>query len=230
MHAIIRKGNGEYYISVVLGFYKINPKAYEYYFIVLNEDKNKLIKCDRYFPGTVLSPRLLIIDNDESNWKKDKDGNGEVKDFSKKELDEYCEKAEIPQIILNKVLELDNKYVYEEYKEIKNEKDINNLMWATGYFHDARIIKEEKIDNDTLYLRFNGIWGCELEMWLSGNLEYDTSSRNPEETDPYWYGASMFYKDGDLYFIDEDDMKTTDNLKGYCWFKCKNIKYHIIPE
>jgi hypothetical protein len=103
-------------------------------------------------------------------------------------------------------------------------------MWTTGYFHDARIIKEEKIDKDMLYLKFDGTWGCEVEMWLSESIEYDTSIRNPEDFDPYWYGATMLFKDDYIYFIDEDDMKTTDNLNGYCWFKCKKLKYHIIPE
>lgn len=230
MHAIIRKGNKEYYISVVLGFYRINPKADKYYFVVLNEDKNKLIKCDQYFPGNILSPRLLIVDNDTSNWNKDENGIGEVNLFNKDELDTYCEKDEIPQEILNRILHLDNKYKYKEYNEINNKKDIDNLMWATGYFHDARITKQEMIYSNTLYLKFDGIWGCEVEMWLSESLNYDTSSRNPEEFDPYWYGATMILKNDYIYFIDEDDMKSVEDLKGYCWFKCKKIKYHIIPE
>lgn len=38
-----------------------------------------------------------------------------------------------------------------------------------------RIIKEIMQADGTLYLRFDGIWGCEVEVWFWGELEYDTS-------------------------------------------------------
>ncbi len=43
MHAIVRKGNGEYYISVILGCYDATLNDYKHSrcFIVLNEAKDK---------------------------------------------------------------------------------------------------------------------------------------------------------------------------------------------
>ena len=62
---------------------------------------------------------------------------------------------------------MDVGYVYEEVQEIKDQKDIENLEWVSGGFHDARIAKEELLQDGTLYLRFDGTWGCEIEVWLS---------------------------------------------------------------
>ena len=52
MHAIIRKGNGEYYISAVFGYYsdRKNKDYYGTYYVVFDEKKEKLIKN----PGIVL--------------------------------------------------------------------------------------------------------------------------------------------------------------------------------
>ena len=47
-------------------------------------------------------------------------------------------------------------------------------------FHDARIMKEIMQADGTLYLRFDGTWGREVEVWFWGELEYDTSVRHIE--------------------------------------------------
>ena len=81
-------------------------------------------------------------------------------------------------------------------KKAYGGKDIKNLEWASGGFHDARIAKKKLQDDDTLYLLFDGTWGCKIEVWFSGDLEYDTSSRDPETVDPYWFGATVILQDG----------------------------------
>ena len=51
MHAIVRKGNGEYYISVILGCYDDASNDYTHrYFIVLNEEKDKIIRQPMFNP------------------------------------------------------------------------------------------------------------------------------------------------------------------------------------
>ena len=54
MHAIIRQGNGKYYISAVFGYYNDVKSEDDYqrylerihtpYYIIFNEEKTKLIK------------------------------------------------------------------------------------------------------------------------------------------------------------------------------------------
>lgn len=86
---------------------------------------------------------------------------------------------------------MDAGYIYEEIQEIKGQKEIDNLYWASGGFHDAYIAKEELQQDGTLYLKFDGAWGCEIEIWLWGDLEYDTSCKNPDCYDPYWYSSTI---------------------------------------
>ena len=69
-----------------------------------------------------------------------------------------------------------------------------------------------------------GIW------WLSEDLEYDTSSRNPDYYDPYWYGSTIIIKNGFVYFIDEDNISVDEITEGYCYFKARHMKYRIIPD
>lgn len=67
-------------------------------------------------------------------------------------------------------------------------------------------------------------------MWFSGDVSYDVSSRNPEEFDPYWLDSTMVLKDGFIYLVDEGDMEIEDIGEAFCWFKARNVKYHIIPD
>ena len=69
-----------------------------------------------------------------------------------------------------------------------------------------------------------------MEVWFSGDLEYDTSSRDPEECDPYWYGSAVILHNGFVYFVDEEDMTVDKITPGYCYFKARHMKYKVIPD
>ena len=124
-------------------------------------------------------PQILIIDAKQDNWNENEDGEGCVNFLNRELLDSFLDDEIQPQEILDKCREMDADYIYEEIPEIMCQQDIENLERASGGFHDARIAKEELLNDGTLYLRFDGTWGCEIEMWFWGDLEYDTSSRNP---------------------------------------------------
>lgn len=241
MHAIIRQGNGKYYISAVFGYYRDITATDDYeryleeihkpYWIVWNPEKTRLIRWLAMVPNTkYLIPQILIVDTDQSNWNTDQNGVGCVDFLSRELLDSFLDLEQQPPDIIDKCLEMDAGYVYDETPEIKTETDIENLEWASGGFHDARIIKEELQEDGTLYLRFDGTWGCEIEVWFWGDLEYDTSSRDPELYDPYWFGSTIILHDGFVYFVDDDDMTVDQITKDYCYFKARNMKYRIIPD
>lgn len=73
MYAMIRLGKGQYYTSMVFGYYRSSlPHDYAHQFwVVLNQEKTELIlqpvflRNEKYF-----SPLVLITDADESNWIK----------------------------------------------------------------------------------------------------------------------------------------------------------------
>lgn len=241
MHAIIRQGKGEYYISAVFGYYRditatddyerYLEEIYKPYWIVWNPEKKRLIRWSTMVPNTkYLEPQILIIDADQSNWVKDKQGVGCVDFLDRQLLDSFLDLENQPEDILEKCRAMDTGYEYDEIQEVRTETDIENLEWASSGFHDARIAKEELQEDGTLYLRFDGIWGCEIEVWFWGDLEYDTSSRNPEICDPYWFGSTVILQDGFVYLVDDDDMTIDQITPGYCYFKARHMKYHIIPN
>lgn len=241
MHALVCQGGGKYYVSAVFGYYRNVTAANEYeryiqgihnpYYIVWDEEKKRLIKWLENVPNTkYIIPQILIIDSDRSSWNITDQGEGCVDFLSKELLDSFLDKENQPAEILAKCRAVDKSYVYNETPEINTQKDIEDLEWASGGFHDARIIKEELQEDGTLYLRFDGTWGCEIEVWLWGDLEYDTSSRDPDLDDPYWYSSTIILQDGFVYFVDDEGM-TVDQIKeGYCYFKARHMKYRIIPD
>ena len=71
MHAIVRKGNGGYYISVILGCYNDTLDDYaQRYFIVLNEEKDRIVKQRMFNPDKkpYLDQMVLLIDDNQNGW------------------------------------------------------------------------------------------------------------------------------------------------------------------
>ena len=241
MHAIIRQDDGKYYVSAVLGYYRDVTATEDYkryiesihkpYWIVWDSEKKRLIRWLSMVPDTkYIIPQILIVDSERNNWNLDEDGVGCVDFLSRELLDSFLDDEIQPEEILSRCRAMDAGYVYNEITEVKNQQDIEDLDWVSGGFHDARIAKEKLQDDGTLYLRFDGTWGCEIEVWFSGDLEYDTSSRDPEECDPYWYGSTVILHNGFVYFVDEEDMTVDKITPGYCYFKARHMKYKVIPD
>lgn len=244
MHAMIRQGDGRYYISAVFGYYRdidetetddykrYLQEIYKPYWIVWDEKKKRLIRWLNMAPNTeYLSLQILIVDADQSNWITDEQGVGCVDFLSRDLLDSFLDEEQQPEDILKKCHEMDTGYEYNDIQKIKTQKDIKNLEWASGGFHDARIAKKKLQDDDTLYLLFDGTWGCKIEVWFSGDLEYDISRRDPENDDPFcWHGSTIILQNGFVYFVDEKDMTVDKIEKGYCYFRARQMKYRIIPD
>jgi len=232
MYGIVRTGNGNYYTSIIFGFYRGESYSKNFW-LVLNQEKTSLTKqCVLNPDNKYIEVMVLITDCDESNWTElPEDAQGfQGVDYLPEQIISMIENDSVPDEILNRCIKEDNSYAFTEYSEIKTEQDIKNLDWTTGGFHDA-YIKEIKQNGDMLYVLFDGTWGCKVELWFSGDVEYDVSSRDPEKYDPYWFGSTILLKDGFVYFADEENL-TAEKIKqgGYCWFKARNMKYHIIPD
>lgn len=233
MHAIVRKGNGEFYISAVFGYYSDSHAPYNYgsYFIVFDENKEHLIKQQTFDPNKkpVLDLMILVVDPDESGWLKDEHGFGGLDFLPKDEVMKIINEGICPDEILSKCRELDGRYHYSEYHDILDDNDILCLMTVSGWFHDA-FIDEFEVKEDSVRVMFGGIWGCKIEMFFEGDVTYDTECRDPVKHDPNWYGSTMIRQDGYIYFVDEYDMTVEDIKEGFCWFKSKKIRYRIIPK
>lgn len=236
MLAIINQGSGNYYLSPVFGFYNDGRITDKYsffmsnYYVVFNKEKTQLIKWYAFKPDPeYIIRQIIIVDTSHQDWILDENAYGGPDFLPKYLADEFTASGIVPPEILIKCREADNSDQLPEYPEIMSESDVENLMWTAGDFHDAFIKEEKVLEDGTLYLLFDGIWGCCLEIWFWGDLEYSTASRDPAMYDPYWFDASVFLQDGFVYLIDEENAGVDDINEYYCWFKARHMKYHIIP-
>lgn len=144
MHALIRQGNGKFYVSAVFGYYKDVTAEDSYqryleeihkpYWIVWDKDKRRLIRWLDMVPNTkYLIPQILIIDSEQDNWEIDEQGVGCVDFLSRELLDSFLDEEKQPEDILNKCRKMDADYIYIDTPEIKTQKDIEDLEWASRY-------------------------------------------------------------------------------------------------
>ncbi len=238
MYAIVRNGKGSYYTSAVFGYYcNITAtddyeiyleKIHNQFYLVFDENKEYIIK--KYiFPkeSKYLDPQIILLNDNQDGWIIDEDGHGCLGILSN--IDFIQNDFKIQKEFIIECKNIDANFKYEEYIEIKNDDDINDFYLVTGYLHDARIAKHERI-NDTIYVLFDGVWGCKIEMWFEGETDFSIESRNPEENDPYWFGCTMIIENGSIYLVDEEEMSVGEITNDYCWFRGQQLKYHIIPN
>lgn len=242
MYAIIRQGEGKYYTSTVFGYFhdvkstddyqRYLERIYSPYYIVWNEEKTHLVKVFAMQPNTkYLIPQVLITDNDTSNWIFDSEHDTGCVNFLTRDVaDRLIDTHEMPPDVFEICMLWEKSFSYDPCPEIRTNKDIENLDSVAGGFHDAHIEICSQQDDGTLYVRFEGVWGCSIEMWFWDDVSYCIESRDPEESDPYWYSSSIFLHGGYIYLVDESEMTAEQINDNYCWFKAKHMKYRVIPD
>ena len=135
----------------------------------------------------------------------------------------------VPSELTHKCIEMDSTYQFESIRSINSASDIRDLAWVSGGFHDA-FIAEKNESEDSLYILFDGTWGCKIEVWFEGDVSYDTSSRELEKWDRYWSCSTVTIEDGFVYLVDDKKISINDINSNYCWFKARTMKYRVIPD
>lgn len=232
MYAIIREGGGRFYTSMVFGYYR-SPDMTDYknrFWIVLNKEKNALIKQHVFKQNTkYLIPMVLITDADETAWNKLSRNEESVDFLPTGELLSLIDSNSVPRELTRKCIDMDSAYQFEALRTIETINDIRDLMFVSGNFHDAFIAEKEERDN-SLYILFDGTWGCKIEVWFEGEVSYDTSSRDSEKYDAYWSSSTVTFEDEFVYLIDEENVSPRDLDSSFCWFKARRMKYRVIPN
>ena len=172
---------------------------------------------------------VLITDADESGWNKLSENEESVDFLPTSELLSLIDKDAVPDEITRRCIDMDKAYQFESIRSINSANDIRDLEWVSGGFHDAFIVEKKEFDN-SLYILFDGTWGCKIEVWFESDISYDTSSRDPEKGDPYWFGSTVTINNGFVYLIDDEDVSVNDLNSNYCWFKARKMKYRVIPD
>ena len=239
MYAIIRDGKGGYYTSTVFGYYcpvstqnsrkRRLESIHNQFFVVLSEDKKRLVKKE-IFPrkNRRLDPLVLIVDEENENWVVNQEGHGCVDFLTEVDFEAAGDEPVLPPELLEQCIQMDSAYFYQDYQDVRTEKDLQNLLCTAGGFHDA-YIEALRQDGTQIYVLFDGIWGCRIEMWFEGEAACSVEARSSGK-DPIWYSATLTEKDG-FYYLGDDDPADVDHLDDqYCWFRARSLRYHVIPN
>lgn len=239
MYAMIRLGNGKFYTSYVYGYFcpvtaeedyqRYLERVHNRYYLVLNEEKNCIVKQFVFNRqnSPYLDQSIIIVDDNIDDWEIDEGGQGCISLLKK--YDPSAIEQSICQEDLLRCLELDKNFIYEPIQTVSNQMDISRLLTASGEFHDACIEKYHS-DDDSLYVLFESVWGYRIEVWFDGDVSWSMDSRDPEKCDPYWLIANVFIKDNWIYLVDEGIDDPNEINENYCWFKARRMRYHIIPK
>ncbi len=234
MYAIVKKSDNKYYTSMVFGYYKKKSESGRYLknlfdrcFIVLNEEKNKLV-IQYIFDRNkeYLDPLILITDADRKNWNINDDNCGSVKFLDSENLLTLVENNNVPETDLIKCIENDKNYKYSEYVNAENEQDFENFSCVSGGLHDA-YIEKLKEENDSIYVLFEGVWGCSIEVWFEGNVSYNLGDKK-EENFCFWLNSTLTKYNGYIYLIDQSEANPDNISEDSCWFRAEKMKYHVI--
>lgn len=229
MYAIILKNKGGSYGSVVFGCHVEARSSWEkdWYWIVLNEEKTKLVKRKAY-SRKPLRRRVLIADADKSGWVGEEEVDESVGFLPSTELVTLVDEDRVPEELTQLCIEVDRAYHYEEIREVLNLDDARDFDWVSLGLHDARIAECEE-EGDELRVLFESDWDCKVEVWFSGDVACETWCRNPEYYDPYWFESAVFFHGGFVYLADYGCASVEEGLDGCCWFRGRSMRYRVIP-
>lgn len=240
MYAIIRDGQGGYYTSTVFGYYcplssnnrrkRHLERIYNQFFVVLSEDKKRLVKKEVFSKRkNCLDPLVLIVDEEHTGWIVDQEGYGCLDFLTGIDFESGQVVCELEPELLKRCIEMDSAYVYQEYQEVRTEAELRNLFCAAGGFHDAFLERCQQ-DGDQIYVLFGGIWGCQVELWFEGDAACSVEARNPLTHDPNWFTATLVKENGFYYLIDDESADANQLDRYDCWFKARKLRYHVIPN
>lgn len=129
MHAIIRQGNGDYYISAVFAHYRDTASQQldiSDWWVVWDAEEKKLIRLQNAIPlPTGFQPQLLIFDDDQHDWNMDERGIGCVDFLNKELLDSLLGSSQQPEELLEQCRRMGDGFIYQEFPEI-DIQDIEN--------------------------------------------------------------------------------------------------------
>ena len=238
MYAIVLSEDGKCYGSTVFGFFCDVPLCgksagdwkfrHHLYYLVLDPDKKRLVRqylLDK--KSGKADPTLIITDVEDSDWVYDDEGFlGCAKMLS--QFDGKSPETDIPQEVLEQCIAADAAYNYEEYPEVRTQRDVENLLSATMHFHDGGIDRSALGGDGTLYVSFADTWCCTVELWFSQIASFHIGTENGN---CWCAGVRILLEDGYVHFMSNncgEDTYGGDDWE-YCHFKAKGLKYHITP-
>lgn len=200
-------------------------QAYHTFCVVLSESKDKLINVDQYQNiNENIEVHIVVIDTDMENWVPKNQYYGSIDFLAKYDLEKISE--QISSQDLKRCIEIGKNFNYQEVREVKDKKDVTDLMEASYNFHDAHINKIDTTKGEIRIL-FDKSWGSQITLWFKGDSYYQINA--DDSNDNYWYDSSVFFKDNYVYLCEGEDIEFHKGDGVSTFFRGKKLYYRVTP-
>lgn len=229
MIARIKTDNG-FYNSIVFAIFNDGWKSEV---LVFNQDYTALQTVHIYTTKIKIHRNVFIYDTEkDAEWisKKKVEGYNWIlknvtKGFFKTKINDTS--------ILDKCKALQATVEDCCWFELKNETDIDGLMYVAFGFHDS-YVKDMYIESGKQFIHFDTTWGCEILFELDGNFETnlfkDYGHIAIGDDYPLIMDSSMFFENNLIYWVDCDGIQNTSAFEEYDfkYFCANRIKWKLI--
>ena len=241
MKVIILNKDGTTYEAIAFAW-EIRTNIFGYlkksYFYILDKTSSTIIRLSEFVEGTQLIFPQVFIRHDtyfeKDSWKKKKriegydwfiDNKQALKSIKKYRLNDLC--------FIERCIEFSAKalefYSKSNYKEIRCQKDANDLLMFARCFHDARIA-ESYAEGNKLILDFCGVWGLKtMTLVFEGNITSHFS--NKDIYADYFTSASLFFsEDGQICLVSDEGFDKKENVNGddLNFFFADKLKFNYV--
>lgn len=121
-----------------------------------------------------------------------------------------------------------------EWFDIKNEVDVEGLMFASFDFHDS-YIKKMYTDGEKQYIHFDTTWGSEILFELDGNVKTNLFNDYghivmEDGTFPLISDSTIFFENNLIYWVEDSAIKKIAEIQKdrVHYFCAKNVKWKLI--
>lgn len=224
MIAKIRTING-FYKSIVFAIYN---KGWSSEVLVFNHDYTSLNFVKIWMP----SRNVIIYNADKEGWVTKRKAEGYdwvlenvTRKFFKTKINETA--------ILDKCKALQTTVKDCEWFDIKNETDVEGLMYASLSFHDS-YIKDMYKDGEKQYIHFDTTWGSEILFELDGNIKTnlfkDYGSITIGNDFPIILDSTIIFENDLIYWVEDWSIEKISEIQesNTHYFCAKNVKWKLI--
>lgn len=223
MIARIRNGNG-FYDSIVFAIYNNGWRTKALVF-------DRSLTYLRFVKFWLPSRNVFIYNTEKENWIKKLKSEGY--DWVLKSLHGKLFKTKINKDMLCRCKEVQASVKRCEWFEIKNEKDIDGLMYAALDFHDS-YVKKMHADGDKQYVVFDTTWGCDILFELDGKVETSLSENSVTMAQDNEcleiLDSIMFIQDGLIFWVADNSYTSADEIQKDkdIYFCAQSVRWKLI--
>lgn len=224
MIAKIRTING-FYNSIVFAIYN---KGWSSEVLVFNQDYTSLHFVKIWIP----CKNVFIYNADKEGWVTKRKAEGYdwvlenvTRKFFKTKINETA--------ILDRCKAMQTTVKDCEWFDIKNETDVEGLMYASLSFHDS-YIKDMYMDGEKQYIHFDTTWGSEILFELDGNIktnlfkDYGRIAIGNEF--PIILDSTIIFQNDLIYWVEDWSIEKISEIQEskVHYFCAKNVKWKLI--